>query len=341
MQPFVVAALYRFARLEDFPSLREPLLELMQQHQVRGTLLLAREGINGTIAGSRQGIDAVVQWLRADPRLQDLQTKESLVDEMPFYRSKVKLKKEIVTMGVENIDPRDIVGTYVKPAEWNALISDPEVLLVDTRNAYEVEIGSFRNAVNPNTTSFREFPAYVKEHLDPARHKKVAMFCTGGIRCEKSTAYLKQQGFEEVYHLEGGILKYLEDVPEEQSLWQGECFVFDNRVTVNHQLERGSFDQCHACRRPITEDDKLSPLYEKGVSCPHCHASRSEEQLTRYSERERQMRLARQRGESHIGESMLETIQRRKLEKRQAREAQRLFNQQQMEAQRAGESSTN
>ncbi len=326
MQQIVVAALYRFARLDDFESLRSPLHKLMLQQQVRGTLLLAREGINGTIAGYRADVDAVLAWLRADPRLSGLETKESVVDENPFYRSKVKLKKEIVTMGVEDIDPVDIVGTYVKPQDWNTLISDPEVLLVDTRNRYEVQIGSFHHAVNPQTDSFREFPAWVKKHLDPDKHKKVAMFCTGGIRCEKSTAYLKQQGFDEVYHLEGGILKYLEEVPEAETLWQGECFVFDNRVTVNHRLEKGSYEQCHACRMPITEEDMESESYQIGVSCPHCFDQQSREQVQRYAERERQMQLAQQRGETHIGEPMTDLIKRRKQEKSAAKDAQRRIN---------------
>jgi UPF0176 protein len=327
MQQTVVAALYRFARLDDFEVLRSPLHQFMQQHQVKGTLLLAREGINGTIAGSREGVDAVLAWLRRDPRLSGLEAKESLVDENPFYRSKVKLKKEIVTMGVEDIDPADIVGTYVKPEDWNALISDPDVLLVDTRNRYEVQIGSFQNAVDPQTDSFREFPAWVQAHLDPARHKKVAMFCTGGIRCEKSTAYLKQQGFDEVYHLEGGILKYLEDVPEQETMWQGECFVFDNRVTVNHQLEKGSYEQCHACRMPITAEEMQADTYQKGVSCPHCYDRHSQDQVGRYAERERQMQLAKQRGETHIGEPMADLIKRRKQEKAAAKAEQRRINQ--------------
>ena len=262
----VVAALYRFAALPDFEAFREPLHQIMTDNNVRGTLLLAAEGINGTIAGSREGIDNVLSWLKHDARFADLEAKESYVEKTPFYRTKVKLKKEIVTMGVEGIDPNDIVGTYVDPKDWNALINDPEVLLLDTRNDYEVEIGSFENAVNPGTHSFRDLPAYVETHLNPAQHKKVAMFCTGGIRCEKSTAFLKQQGFNEVYHLKGGILKYLEEVPEAHSKWQGECFVFDNRVTVNHRLEKGQYDQCHACRRPITESDKLKEHYQKGVS---------------------------------------------------------------------------
>ncbi|MDT8428347.1 MAG: rhodanese-related sulfurtransferase [Pseudomonadales bacterium] len=323
MNTVVVAALYRFVRLEDYPALQVPLLALMKANRVKGTLLLAREGINGTIAGSRTGIDTVLDWLRSDPRFRNLEVKESFTCENPFYRSKVKLKKEIVTMGVEDIDPQEIVGTYVKPQDWNELLADPEVLVIDTRNHYEVEIGTFHNAIDPGTESFREFPAYVQQHLNPDRHKKVAMFCTGGIRCEKSTAYLKQQGFAEVYHLEGGILKYLEEIPQEQSLWQGECFVFDNRVTVRHGLVKGDYDQCHACRRPITTADKSSPHYEKGVSCPYCHDRHTPEQRQRYEEREKQVQLAKQRGETHIGESMAETIARRKREKREQRERQR------------------
>jgi UPF0176 protein len=326
MTAIVVAALYKFVRLPDFESLRVPLHDLMTANEVRGTLLLALEGINGTIAGPREGIDAVLAWLRSDPRLQSLETKESHADENPFHRTKVKLKKEIVTMGVEDIDPNQIVGTYVKPEDWNALISDPEVLLVDTRNDYEVKIGTFRHALNPQTTSFREFPEFAREHLDPQKHRKVAMFCTGGIRCEKSTAFMKQQGFAEVYHLQGGILKYLEDVPQEESLWEGECFVFDNRVTVNHQLEKGRYDQCHACRMPITEEEKASPFYVHGISCLHCHDSHDADQLRRFAERERQMQLARERGEPHIGESMAQTIARRRHEKQLAREAQRRMN---------------
>jgi UPF0176 protein len=325
----VVAALYRFAALPDFVALRDPLYQLMIEHEVRGTLLLAKEGINGTIAGSRQGIDLIMDWLKSDPRFADLEAKESYVDTPPFYRTKVKLKKEIVTMGVEGIDPNDIVGTYVEPADWNALIADPEVLVLDTRNKYEVDIGSFENAINPETESFRELPAYVEKHLDPEKHKKVAMFCTGGIRCEKSTAFLKQQGFNEVYHLKGGILKYLEEVPETESKWRGECFVFDNRVTVNHQLEKGQYDQCHACRRPITEDDKQSPHYKKGVSCHHCYQSLSVQQRQRYQERERQIELAKRRGEAHMGHSVAQTIAEKKSIKQQAKNLQRKADQKQ------------
>jgi len=319
----VVAAFYRFVKFPDFESFREPLLKCMLQHEVRGTLLLAPEGINGTIAGSRQGIDAVLCWLGQDQRFAGLLAKESCVDENPFYRTKVKLKKEIVTMGVEDIDPNHIVGTYVDAVDWNQLISDPEVLLLDTRNKYEIQIGTFENAVNPEMVSFREFPDYVEKNLDPRKHKKVAMFCTGGIRCEKSTAYLKQQGFEHVYHLKGGILKYLEQVAEADSKWQGECFVFDNRVTVNHKLEQGDYDQCHACRMPITEQDKQSEHFQAGVSCHHCYDKHSKEQVKRYAERERQMGLSRERGESHIGQSMQGTIVRRQQEKLRFKQEQR------------------
>lgn len=319
----VVSALYRFARFPDFESFRQPLLDLMLEQQVRGTLLLAAEGINGTIAGTREGIDAVINWLQRDDRFAGLETKESYVNENPFYRTKVKLKKEIVTMGVEDIDPNEIVGTYVEANAWNDLINDPEVLLLDTRNKYEVEIGTFDGAVNPQTDSFREFPEYVKSNLDPQKHKKVAMFCTGGIRCEKSTAYLKQQGFENVFHLKGGILKYLEEVPESETKWQGECFVFDNRVTVNHQLEQGNYDQCHACRMPITDGDKESEHYQQGVSCPHCFDKHSPKQIKRFAERERQIELARERGETHIGDGMSDTRESRRQEKLRFKERQR------------------
>ncbi len=299
----VVAALYKFVRLDDFEQLREPLLALMLAHNVRGTLLLANEGINGTIAGPRAGIDAVLGWLHEDPRLADLEHKESFHDEHPFLRTKVKLKKEIVTMGVEGIDPNRTVGTYLSPKEWNAVISDPETILIDTRNDYEVEVGTFKGAINPETRTFREFPDYVKDTLDPAKHKKVAMFCTGGIRCEKSTAYLKEQGFEEVYHLKGGILKYLEEMPREDSLWEGECFVFDERVTVDHDLNPGEFDQCHACRRPISDEEKASEKFQLGVSCPKCYDESSPEQKARFAERQKQIELARARGRQHRGQN--------------------------------------
>jgi UPF0176 protein len=319
MSQIVVCAMYKFVTLEKYWLLRQPLHRVMEENGVRGTLLLAQEGINGTVAGSREGVDKVLAWLRADPRLVNIDTKESYTDRPPFNRTKVKLKKEIVTMGIEGIDPRRVVGTYVKPADWNRLISDPEVILIDTRNDYEYQVGTFKKAINPKTESFREFPQFVKDNLDPVRHKKVAMFCTGGIRCEKSTAYLKEQGFEEVYHLQGGILKYLEDVPVDNSLWQGECFVFDDRITVDHALQKGQYDQCHACRLPITEADKTDPRYQKGVSCPHCHGKLTVDQKHRFSEREKQIHLARQRGETHIGSDAARSL----IAKREAKQLRR------------------
>jgi len=323
MSTTVVCALYRFVALENYQEIQQPLLDIMNNNGVKGTLLLASEGINGTIAGSRPAIDNVIFWLKLDPRFENLTTKESFDEVNPFYRTKVKLKKEIVTMGVEGIDPNRSVGSYVKPKDWNALISDPDVLLVDTRNDYEISIGTFENAVDPKTTNFREFPQYVKDNLDAKQHKKVAMFCTGGIRCEKSTAYLKEQGFDEVYHLEGGVLKYLEEVPEAETMWQGECFVFDNRVSVNHQLEKGSYDQCHGCRQPITEEDKKSDKYMQGISCHHCFDSISDEQKQRFSEREKQIRLAEQRGEAHIGSDALMQLENNRAKKKELKEQQR------------------
>jgi len=315
MTQITVCALYKFVRLENFEALKAPLLNFMEANEVKGTLLLALEGINGTITGSQAAIDKVLDFLRQDERLAEVSFKVSFHENNPFQRTKVKLKKEIVTMGVEGIDPNQVVGTYVKPQDWNALISDPEVILIDTRNDYEIEIGTFENAVNPNTTSFREFPAYVKDNLDKNQHKKVAMYCTGGIRCEKSTAYLKEQGFEDVYHLEGGILKYLEEVPAKETMWQGECFVFDGRVAVNHDLEQGQYDQCFACRYPITEEDKDNEHYIKGVSCHRCFDKMTDEQRSRFAEREHQIDLAKKRGEAHIGGDMKKTLEQRKQEK--------------------------
>ncbi|MEO3679938.1 rhodanese-related sulfurtransferase [Rheinheimera sp. FR7-31] len=303
---YVVAALYKFVHLPDYVSLRDTLYNTMVAHQVKGTLLLAEEGINGTICGPRQGVGAVKAWLDADGRFEGMSYKESLSDELAFYRTKVKLKKEIVTMGVEGINPAHIVGTYVKGDDWNQLISDPDTIVIDTRNDYEVAIGTFKNAVNPNTTTFREFPKWAAENLDKTKHKKVAMFCTGGIRCEKSTAYLKEQGFDEVYHLDGGILKYLEEMPAENSLWQGECFVFDQRVAVKHGLEQGSYDQCYACRMPLSAEEMTSPHYVKGLSCPHCYDKTTEEQKAAFAERQRQVELAKQRGEKHIRDGKFE-----------------------------------
>ncbi|RUO36758.1 hypothetical protein CWE13_07870 [Aliidiomarina shirensis] len=303
---YICAALYKFVELNDYEELRQPLFDVMAENEVKGTLLLAREGINGTICGTRDAVDNVLNWLKSDSRFADLEHKESPSETQAFYRTKVKLKKEIVTMGLDWVDPKNIVGTYVAPSEWNRIISDPEVLLIDTRNDYEYAVGTFKGAINPKTETFREFPEYVKEHLDKEKHKKVAMFCTGGIRCEKSTAYLKELGFNEVYHLHGGILKYLEEVPAEESMWDGECFVFDQRVTVKHGLEQGSYDQCYACRMPITEEEMQSEQYEKGVSCPHCFDKTTPSQKERFAEREKQVQLAKARGEKHIRDGRLE-----------------------------------
>ncbi|MCA1994181.1 MAG: rhodanese-related sulfurtransferase [Coleofasciculus sp. S288] len=291
----VVATFYKFVRLPDFAEKRVPLLTHCNAQDVKGTILLAAEGINGTIAGSSQAIDSVLSVLRSDPRLVDLEHKESYADSPPFDRIKVRLKKEIVTLGLPGVDPSDRVGTYVSPQEWNALISDPEVTVIDTRNDYEVSIGSFKGAQNPKTASFRQFPDYVRNHLDPTQHKKVAMFCTGGIRCEKATSFMKAQGFQEVYHLKGGILKYLEEVPEQESLWQGECFVFDQRVAVDHGLEAGTHEMCRSCGHPIAEEDKISPHYQDGISCPYCCDRLSEEKRAKQEARQRQIELRKSR----------------------------------------------
>ena len=313
---YVTCAMYKFVALSHFATLRQPLLDVMNDNEVFGTLLLAGEGINGTVSSTREGIDNLLKWLNQQPGLENIDSKESYDDKIPFYRTKVKLKKEIVTMGVEGIDPKRSVGTYVKPEDWNDLISDPDVVLVDTRNDYEVQVGTFKNAIDPKTTSFREFPEWSKNNLDAKKNKKVAMFCTGGIRCEKSTAFLKEQGFNEVYHLHGGILKYLEKVPENDSLWQGECFVFDNRVTVDHSLNSGSYDQCHACRMPITEEEKKLDSYMEGISCLHCYNKVSKEQLKRFAQRQKQVKLAKARGEAHIGSAAQLDTERRRAEKK-------------------------
>ncbi|QNM96656.1 oxygen-dependent tRNA uridine(34) hydroxylase TrhO [Chitinimonas koreensis] len=297
--PIVVAALYKFVTLPDFQALRAPLQQCMAEHGVKGTLLLAPEGINGTVAADRAGIDGLLAWLRADPRLADLDHKESYCAEQPFYRCKVKLKREIVTMGVDGVDPNLRVGTYVEPQDWNALIADPEVLLIDTRNDYEVALGTFDGAVDPKTESFREFPDYVRQHFDPARHKKVAMFCTGGIRCEKASSFMLGEGFEQVYHLRGGILKYLETVPQADSRWQGDCFVFDGRVTVRHDLSAGDYGLCHACGGAVSAEERQSPHYSPGVSCPHCWDTLSEKTRASARERQKQIELAKARQEPH------------------------------------------
>ena len=305
-QKYLTAALYKFVSLPNYTDLQSPILAACEMHRIKGTILLASEGINGTIAGLPEDIQQVLQFLRTDPifedKLADLKHKESFADEHPFYRMKVKLKKEIVTLGVPGISPTKQVGTYVKPEDWNALISDPDVILIDTRNDYEVDIGTFKGAIDPQTTTFREFPEYVANNLDKTKHKKVAMFCTGGIRCEKASSYMMDQGFEAVYHLQGGILKYLETVDEKDSLWQGECFVFDQRVAVKHNLEVGEFDQCYACRHPLSPAELASAQYTPGISCPYCYNTISEEKRASLTERQKQVILAKQRGEAHIGE---------------------------------------
>lgn len=298
---FTVAALYHFTPFDDPDAIKAPLARVCCANGVTGTLLLAREGINGTIAGPRAGIDAALAHIRALPGCADLDHKESTAAAQPFAHLKVRLKKEIVTMGQPDVDPRASVGAYVEPGDWNDLIRAPDVVVIDTRNDYEVAIGTFEGAVNPETESFREFPNWWNANKDRFHNKRVAMFCTGGIRCEKSTNWLKQQGVDEVYHLKGGILKYLEEVPSADSLWSGECFVFDGRVSVGHGLTEGPHVLCHACRRPILPEDRTRPGYEQGVSCHLCHDETTEADKARFRERQKQIELARARGERHMG----------------------------------------
>ena len=301
--PIKVAALYRFASFNQPEMLQPQIAAWCAEHGLKGTILVAAEGVNGTVAGSEAGIDAVVAHLRTLPGCAELDVKYSHANEMPFYRMKVRLKKEIVTLGVDGIDPKREVGTYVQPEDWNALISDPDTVLIDTRNDYEVAIGTFEGAVDPRTKSFSEFPEWFRAHRDElaAGKTKFAMFCTGGIRCEKSTAFLKAEGIDDVYHLEGGILRYLENIPEAESKWQGECFVFDERVSVKHGLELGEMELCHACRRPISQEDKASAHFIEGVACPACYAERTDEDRARFAERQKQIALAKKRGKQHIG----------------------------------------
>ncbi len=298
---FIVAALYKFVRLPDFRELKRPLLERCRELRLKGTLLLAPEGINGAVAGSREGIDGILDYLRSEPRFADLAHKESLAAGAPFHRMKVKLRQEIVSLGIPGVDPERLRGEYVKPEDWNAEVSRPGTLVLDVRNEYETGIGGFRNAVAPNTGTFREFPDYVENNLNPEQHTRVAMYCTGGIRCEKASSYLLSRGFREVVQLQGGILNYLEKVDRDHSRWEGECFVFDSRVAVDHELAEGEFEQCFACRRPLRQDDMASEKYQPGVSCPRCHDDLTPEQRQRFSERQRQVELAESRGEQHIG----------------------------------------
>lgn len=298
---FLVAALYHFARFDRYESFRAPLQAFCDENGIKGTLLIAREGINGTVAGTDDAIARLLAYLRSQPEFAKLEHKESRASKMPFLRMKVRLKREIVTMGVEDIDPNRIVGTYVDPKDWNALISDPDTIVIDTRNDYETAIGIFKGAVDPKTKTFREFPDWVKNNPGLHNKPKIAMYCTGGIRCEKATAFMKEQGFEDVYHLKGGILKYLEEVPREESLWEGACFVFDERVSVEHGLTEGPHRLCHACRNPISAEEVNSPYFEEGVSCSHCYHTRTEEDRLRYRQRQHQIMLAKKRGEKHIG----------------------------------------
>jgi UPF0176 protein len=314
MTRFLTAALYRFVELPDAAALKASLQSVCDANGVKGTLLLAQEGINGTIAGPQTGVRSVLAHLRSDPRLAALEHKESWSDKPPFLRMKVRLKKEIVTLGVPGVNPARMAGHYVKPQDWNALISDPQVVLVDTRNDYEVAIGSFKGALDPRVKTFADLPQWLEQQaheggaLQAAGGKKpkVAMFCTGGIRCEKSTAWMRMRGYDEVYHLEGGILKYLETVAPEQSLWQGECFVFDERVSVGHGLKPGPFELCRSCRNPVSEAQRASKQYVKGVSCPQCFDQKTEAQKRGFAERQRQVELARQRGRIHVGAQMPE-----------------------------------
>ncbi len=298
---YTIAALYHFTRFADHAALRAPLLDLCRAQSVKGTLLLAQEGINGTIAGPRSGIDAVLAHIKALPGCADLEWKEATADYAPFGKMKVRLKKEIVTMGRPDVDPRARVGNYVEPEDWNDLIRSDDVVVIDTRNDYEVAIGTFEGAIDPETASFREFPDWWEQNKDRFHNKRVAMFCTGGIRCEKSTNFLLGQGVEDVYHLKGGILRYLEEMPAEDSTWKGECFVFDNRVSVGHGLVEGPHNLCHGCRRPILPEDMKRPEYEHGVSCHLCVDETSEADKMRFRERQKQILLARARGDEHLG----------------------------------------
>lgn len=294
----VVSAFYKFVELDDYRRLRDELLARCDQLDIRGSILLAPEGINGTIAGSRDGTDQLFSGLRSDARLADLEVKESFTDTMPFLRMKVRLKQEIVTFR-QQVDPTALVGTYVDAHQWNAVISDPDVLVIDTRNQEEVALGTFQNAVDPGTESFTQFADFAAT-LDPQANPRVAMFCTGGIRCEKASSYLLEQGFAEVMHLKGGILKYLEEVDAAESLWQGECFVFDERVTVDHDLQPGDYTLCRGCRRALAHEDREHPDYEEGVSCEACIADLTDVRASRLRERNRQVALAEARGTRHI-----------------------------------------
>lgn len=309
MEKSLVAAFYKFVDLLDYEARKESLLAFCERHGVKGTILLAKEGINSTMAGSEAGVEAVLAHLQDDPAIGALTVKRSWADECPFYRMKVRLKKEIVRLGLPEVNPNDQVGEYVSPEKWNDLISDPDVILVDTRNDYEYEIGTFKGALDPSTKSFREFPDFVQKELGDKKNKKIAMFCTGGIRCEKSTSYLLKEGFDKVYHLEGGILNYLEKVDPSESLWEGDCFVFDNRVAVDHSLRKGEYEMCRACRHALTEVELKSEKYVEGTSCPHCFDTFTEDQRIRAAERQKQVEISKALGRKHIGATLLEREQ--------------------------------
>ncbi len=296
-----VVSFYKFVDLDGLPEIKVSLLSLCGENGVNGTFILAPEGINATVAGPRQGIERLVTYLESDPRLSGAHYKLSYNEKSPFHRLKVKFKKEMVPMGVSGIKPQRLSGERVPPEQWNELISRPDVLLIDTRNDYENRVGTFRGAVNPETDHFREFPEYVRENLDPAEHKEIAMFCTGGIRCEKATSYLLERGFKRVYQLEGGVLSYLERVSREKSLWEGECFVFDDRTSVGHGLSRGTWSTCRNCRAPVSPEDRQSEGFREGVSCPRCHTRLTPERISSLEERQKQMRLARERNRKHLG----------------------------------------
>ena len=298
---FKVVAFYQFAPFPDFAEKQLPLLDLFNAHGIKGTVLIAAEGINGTIAGTSGNIDAAILGITAITGLNDLEPKYSSANEMPFRRTKVRLKKEIVTIGNVVADPLTKVGQYVEPEDWNALISDPEVILIDTRNSYEFGVGTFKNAIDPHTDSFGEFPSFVREKLKAKPNAKIAMFCTGGIRCEKASSFMMHEGFQNVFHLKGGILKYLEKVPEEKSLWEGSCFVFDERVAVGHQLVQSEYSLCHGCMNPVSPMERRSAKYEEGVSCPHCFDKTTEAQKASHRQRQTQMILAKKKGLKHLG----------------------------------------
>ena len=303
----IVASFYKFIHLSDPVAVQRDLQKACESAGILGTILIAHEGINGTVCASREGICALMTHFANSPYFSDIQPKYSFAEEPAFYRMKVRLKREIVTMGQPDIDAENSVGTYVSPQDWNALISASDTLVIDTRNRYEVAIGTFENAVDPETASFRDFPAWIENYMadlpEEKLPKNIAMFCTGGIRCEKATSYLRARGYENVFHLEGGILKYLETMPAEDSAWRGECFVFDQRVSIKHGLAPGAYDQCHACRTPLTQEDKQRASFEHGVSCLHCIDAHDDTDRARFRERQKQIRLSKERGQAHIGKA--------------------------------------